>query len=257
MARNKHTPLKDEQEYNIDDLYQKLDEVLKAVKDRNLAEAKKLWNLGDKELVLYALGLVDFNKAVATAMHAYLKKHQDKIVVEGKQGIPEDAVSLLDGYRKALTEAKEQQTAPSVTVIDKNIVEAAVTTVIERGDTCATFLTKPEQPKSVKALFGYLLYRLPCYYIRRFFADRYVKWWFRTIFICLWLTSIFLTCFIAYDNAQLRETKEKYILLREFCRPDKDMSTKADYIEFLYSDKEEYKKDIDVLWERRRKRLNK
>ena len=153
-----------------------------------------------------------------------------------------------------MTETKEQQAAPAVTVIDKNIVEAAVTTVIERGDTSATFLTKPEQPKNVKGMFGYLLYRLPWYYVRRFFADRYVKWWFRTIFICLWLTSIFLTCFIAYDNAQLRETKEKYILLREFCRHDKDMSTKADYIEFLYSDKEEHKKDIEILREQRRKR---
>ena len=71
---------------------------------------------------------------------------------------------------------------------------------------------------------------------------------------CLWLISIFLTCFIAHDNAQFREAKEKYILLREFCRPDKDMSTKADYIEFLYSDNEENKMDIERLWEQRWKR---
>ena len=43
------------------------------------------------------------------------------------------------------------------------------------------------------------------------------------------------------------EVKEKYILLCEFCCPVKDMSIKADYNEFLYSDKEEYRKDIDRL----------
>lgn len=74
MARNRQTPLKDEQEYNVDNLYQKLDDVLTAIKDRNLTEAKKLWNMGDKELVLYALSLVNFNKSVADAMDAYLNK---------------------------------------------------------------------------------------------------------------------------------------------------------------------------------------
>ena len=255
MTRNKQTPLKDEQEYNVDDLYQKLDEVLKAVNNRNLEEAKKLWNLGDADFAKYALNLIDFNKAVTTAMEAYLKKHQSRFVVEGKQDIPEDVMSLLDGYRKALTEAKEQQVPPVVTVIDKNIVEAAVKTVVGRCGTSVNVLTRPVFPIYLKDLFGYLFYHLPWYYIRRFFADRYVKWWFRTIFICLWLTSIFLTCFIAYDNAKLRDVNEKYILLREFCRKNKELSTKADHIEYLYSDKEEHKKDIDILWEQRRKRL--
>ena len=254
MARNKQTPLKDESEYSVDDLYQKLDEVLKAINNRNLEEAKKLWNLGDTDMAKYALSLIDFNKAVATAIETYLKQHQNRFVVEGKQDIPEDVMTLLEQYRQELAEAKEKPATPAVTVIDRNIVEAAVTTVIGKGHTNATFITKPERPTSLKGVPGYLFFLLPWYYVRRFFADRYVKWWFRIIFICLWLISIFLTCFIAYDNAQLREAKEKYILLREFCRPDKDMSTKADYIEFLYSDKEENKMDIERLWEQRWKR---
>ena len=81
MARNKQTPLKDESEYNIDDLYQKLDEVLQAINNRNLEEAKKLWNLGDADMAKYALALIDFNKAVATAIEAYLKQHQNRFVV--------------------------------------------------------------------------------------------------------------------------------------------------------------------------------
>lgn len=254
MARNKQTPLKDESEYSVDDLYQKLDEVLKAINNRNLEEAKKLWNLGDADMAKYALSLIDFNKAVATAIEAYLKQHQNRFVVEGKQDIPEDVMTLLEQYRQELAEAKEKPATPAVTIIDKNIVEAAVTTVIGKGETCATILSKPERPTSLKGVPGYLLFRLPYYYLRTFFASPYVRRWFKIVMFCLWLISTFLTCFIAYDNAQLRETKEKYILLREFCRPDKDMSTKADYIEFLYSDKDEHRADIERLWERRRKR---
>ena len=79
-ARNKQTPLKDESEYNVDDLYQKLDEVLQAINNRNLEEAKKLWNLGDADMAKYALALIDFNKAVATAIEAYLKQHQNRLL---------------------------------------------------------------------------------------------------------------------------------------------------------------------------------
>lgn len=92
---------------------------------------------------------------MSVAIEAYLKKHQNRFIMEGKQGTPEDGTSSLEDYRKALTESKEQQAAPAMTVIDK------------------------------------------------------------------------------------------------------DMSTKADYIEFLYSDKEEHKKDMVILWEQQHKRLSK
>ena len=74
---------------------------------------------------------------------------------------------------------------------------------------------------------------------------------------CVWLTSIFLTCIIAHDNARLNTINEKYVLLREFARPNEEWAKKADYIEFLYSDKEENKKEIVILWEQRYKRLSK
>ena len=109
MARNKQTPLKDESEYNVDDLYQKLDEVLQAINNRNLEEAKKLWNLGDADMAKYALALIDFNKAVATAIEAYLKQHQNRFIVDGKLDIPEDVMTLLEKYRQELAEAKEKK----------------------------------------------------------------------------------------------------------------------------------------------------
>ena len=53
----------------------------------------------------------------------------------------------------------------------------------------------------------------------------------------------------------MHKIQEKYVLLREFPRSNSDWADKADYIEFLYSDKEEHQKNIDVLCEMRGKRL--
>ena len=256
MARNRQTPLKDEQEYNVDNLYQKLDDVLTAIKDRNLTEAKKLWNMGDKELVLYALSLVNFNKSVADAMDAYLKAHQGWITVENKQGIPEDVKSLLTDCRNALRNDKRQQpTTTVVTSIEPTVISTALQSFFTGDGRFKPLIAKPEPSTKPKSMMAYLFFQLPWYYMRLFWASPYTKWWGRTILLCSRCVSVVLTCIIAHDNAQLRETKQKYVLLREFCRPDKDMATKADYIELLYSDKEEYKKDIDLLWEQRRKRL--
>ena len=52
----------------------------------------------------------------------------------------------------------------------------------------------------------------------------------------------------------MHKVQEKYVLLREFARSNRDWTDKADYIEFLYSDGEEHQKDIEMLWEMRRKR---
>ena len=51
--------------------------------------------------------------------------------------------------------------------------------------------------------------------------------------------------------------QKKYVLLREFARPNQEWADKADYIEFLYTDEAEHQGEIEVLWENRRKRLAK
>lgn len=93
------------------------------------------------------------------------------------------------------------------------------------------------------------------YHIQAFFASRYVRWWLCTILFCVWLTSAFLTCIIAIDNAKMHKVQEKYVLLREFAKSNSDWADKADYIELLYSDEDEHQKDIGMLWEMRRKRM--
>lgn len=116
-------------------------------------------------------------------------------------------------------------------------------------------ITKPEKPTMWKNMIGYWLYFLPWYHIRVFFASRYVRRWFCTILFCVWLTTVSLTCIITIDNAKMHKVQEKYVLLREFARSNSDWADKADYIEFLYTDEEEHKKEIENLWEQRRKRL--
>ena len=58
------------------------------------------------------------------------------------------------------------------------------------------------------------------------------------------------------DNARLRTIVEKYVLLRDFSRLDDRTSQLADYIEWLYSDKDEHRQEIDKLWQQRQQRLN-
>lgn len=253
MAK-KQAPLKDESIYSVDDIFSKLNEILDAIKSKNVQKAHELLSGRAGCNWECVTDSAKFTTSVTNAMDTYLKSHQVKIAENGEKSVIEKLKTLLEDYRTELVQIKEKPASPAVTIIDKNVVEAAVTTVIGRGGTHATILAKPVRPALWKYMPGYLFFCLPYYYLRTFFASSYVRRWFKIVMFCLWQTSIFLTCFIAYDNAQLREIKEKYILLREFCRPNQDMSTKADYIEFLYSDKDEHRADIERLWEQRRKR---
>ena len=71
-------------------------------------------------------------------------------------------------------------------------------------------------------------------------------------YICMCTSSaVFLCalCIIANDNARLRTIEEKYVLLRDFSRLDDRTSQRADYIEWLYSDEDEHRQEIDELWQ--------
>ena len=59
------------------------------------------------------------------------------------------------------------------------------------------------------------------------------------------------------EIAKVHTIQKKYVLLREFARPNQGWADKADYIEFLYTDESEHQGEIEMLWENRRKRLAK
>ena len=61
---------------------------------------------------------------------------------------------------------------------------------------------------------------------------------------------------VSNDNARLRTIEKKYILLRDFSQLDDRTSQRADLIEWLYSDEDEHRQEIDELWQKRQQRLN-
>lgn len=156
MAKKKNTPLKDEQVYSFEDLYQKLDEIQNTINNKNVQEAHELLSSPvscNRECTVDSDKLT---KSVAGAMDSYMQSNHVKIVKDDEESDTEQTKSLLEDYRNELVEIKAQPATPVVTIIDKNIVEAAVTTVIEKEHTNATFITKPERPTSLKGVPGYL-----------------------------------------------------------------------------------------------------
>ena len=254
MAK-KQAPLKDESIYSVDDIFSKLDEILDAVKNNNMQKAHELLSGRAGCNWECVTDSAKFTTSVTNAMDTYLKSHQVKITGDGEESAIEKLKTLLEDYRTELVQIKEKPATPAVTVIDKNVVEAAVTTVIGKGGTRARILAKPVRPALWKYMPSYLFFCVPYYYLRTFFASPYVRRWFKIVMFCVWLTSIFLTCIIAYDNARLNTIEKKYVLLREFARPNKEWAKEADYIEFLYTDEAEHQEEIQRLWENRRKRL--
>lgn len=248
MAKKRPVPLKDEQQYTIDDLYAKLQAIEDAVKCMNQKSDEFLGNRGSSGNQEPAIDAEQFNRLVAAAMDSYLKSHQDK-VVEGEKPMAKQVRAMLEEYKKALLQL-QKQSQPS----QGGSSQAQPSHMHERI-AAPSGITKPEKPTKWNDMIGYWLCFLPWFHIRAFFASRYVRWWFRIILFCVWLTSFFLTCIIAIDNAKMHKVQEKYVLLREFARFNKDWADKADYIEFLYSDEEEHQNDIDMLWEMKRKKM--
>ena len=249
MAKKKPVPLKNEKILSIDDLYARLQAVEDAVKSMSQKSEESLGNTLDHSNQECTIDAKQFAMQVATAMDNYLKSHQEKNVLDGEKSTAKQVEEVLEEYKKALLQSqKERQTSQG----DSSKTQPSP---IHERIVVPSGITKPERPTRRKDLLGYWLYRLPWYQIRMLFASRYFRWWLCTILFCIWLTSIFLTCIIAYDNAKLRPVQEKYVLLREFARPNQEWAEKADYIEYLYSDEGEHREEIDGLWEIRRKRI--
>ena len=250
MAKKKPVPLKNEKILSIDDLYARLQAIEDAVKDMNRMSDESLGNNHDHGNQGCTINTEQFGKLVATAMGDYQKAHQDKNVVDGEKSTAKQVEEVLEEYKKALLQLhKEHQASQGGS--SKNQPSP-----IHEGVVVPSGITKPERPTRRKDLLGYWHYRLPWYQIRMLFASRYFRWWLCTILFCIWLTSIFLTCIIAYDNAKLRPVQEKYVLLREYARSNQQWAEKADYIEYLYSDEDGHRKEIEDLWVQRRKRLS-
>ena len=112
----------------------------------------------------------------------------------------------------------------------------------------------PPLPKDKAEVIPFLKQYL-LYVVKRLCHSWHVR---KFLHICMCTSSaVFLcaVCIIANDNARLRTIEEKYVLLRDFSRLDDRTSQRADYIEWLYSDEDEHRQDIDELWQKRQQRL--
>ena len=118
-----------------------------------------------------------------------------------------------------------------------------------------TSLPFPPLPKSYNEILRFVFKEVPLYCIRRIIHSRHVRQFVVLSALCLWSASMGFTCFIAYDNARLNIIEKKYILLRDFSRLEERTSQRADYIEWLYSDEDEHRQEIDELWTMRQQRL--
>lgn len=197
----------------------------------------------------------EFNvrKTMENALDEYLQKKNLQIEKPGENNLLTEAKQVLQEYMDALGDATEAHKRYAET---RNKL-ANNETHHDESVQSSVSVQHPQKPRSVKKLFAYLFYRLPLYYIRKFFPSQYVRWTLRVILFSVWLISICLTCIIAHDNAKLHTIQKKYVLLREFARPNQEWADKADYIEFLYTDESEHQGEIEKLWENRCKRLAK
>lgn len=184
-------------------------------------------------------------------MDEYLEKNRKKIVsVDEEDTKLTKAKTLLEEYRTTLNDA--------VDAAGKGHSDETPPTTVVIHEAAPSYIDVPqhlEAPNTYKGLLIYLFFRMPWYHVRKFFSSRHVRWMYRTILFSVWLISICLTCIIAHDNAKLHTIQKKYVLLREFARPNEEWAKKADYIEFLYTDEAELQEEIHRLWENRRKRL--
>ena len=277
MANRKVTPLKDEPGTSLEDIQVGLSTCIQAVN----ALSGKIDTLAkptanDTSSLKDAVG-----KAAANEVRLLLEARQRKFEEEEEAAKARGEITQQE-YFQTLTERYDEVLAKCIALVDFNrnqwpkLVNKCEETVRKVGEQSkknsdaltkiADFVSKitgekqpicvpPPLPKDKAEIIPFLKQYL-LYVVKRLCHS----WHFRKfIHICMCtLSAVFLCalCIIANDNARLRTIEEKYVLLRDFSRLDDRTSQRADYIEWLYSDEDEHRQEIDELWQKRQERLN-
>lgn len=252
MAK-KTIPLKDEQMYSVDDVYTKLVEIVDVFNQLSMRLAQIPSHHQEQITHKCTIDSESVKKNVIEAMRIFLKDNHDQIVVNMEQSVSNETQKVLNPYLKSIQVYCQDLT--KLHNMNTLLVET-LNEFTERLKPEPSNVTKPVKPQSWKKIPCYWFFILPWYHIRSFFTSSYFKKWGLIVLICSCVTSIFTMLFILKDNARLEDYHEKYILLREAARSDEEWSAEADFIDFIYTDKEEHRKGINWLWEKRRRRLN-
>ena len=278
MANRKVTPLKDEPGTSLEDIQVELSNCIQAI--NNLSGkidtlAKPTAN--DTSSLKDAVG-----KAAANEVRLLLEARQRKFEEEEEAAKARGEITQQE-YFQTLTERYDEVLAKCIALVDfnrnqwpklVNKCEETVRKVGEQSKKNSDALTKiadfvnrvtgaqqhkcvsPPLPKDKAEIIPFMKQYL-LYVVKRLCHS----WHFRKfLYICmctLWTVFLCALCIIANDNARLRTIEEKYVLLRDFSRLDDRTSQRADYIEWLYSDEDEHRQEIDILWKQRQQRLKK
>ncbi len=115
-------------------------------------------------------------------------------------------------------------------------------------------LSFPTFPQRISHLGKYLFYDVPDYLINRIKRSSFLP---RYVAICSFIVTLIVgsllifigqeNAYLHHENTRLRQTEEKYIILRKTSRSHTEWSRQADYIDLLYSDPEQNRAEIDRL----------
>jgi hypothetical protein len=246
---------------------------MEAVNDRSLGQQPALFGLPNVEKMSAVI-----SSRVVTSVRRLLEERQQRIIKEedeerkqGKKTLNEAlneltsqyddvlkrcnaALDLYDNFKEAAkkldkeTERSKNQSNQFMQRLDAIGKESSVPPT--------TSLSFPPLPKSYYEIMRFVFKDIPLYCMRRIIHSRHVRQFVVLFMLCLWSVSMGVTCLVAYDNARLNTIEKKYILLRDFSRLDERTSQRANYIEWLYSDEDEHRQEIDELWQQRQQRLN-
>lgn len=246
---------------------------MEAVNDRSLGQQPALFGLPNVEKMSAVI-----SSRVVTSVRRLLEERQQRIIKEedeerkqGKKTLNEAlneltsqyddvlkrcnaALDLYDNLKEAAkkldkeTERSKNQSNQFMQRLDTIGKESSVPPT--------TSLSFPPLPKSYYEIMRFVFKDIPLYCMRRIIHSRHVRQFVVLFMLCLWSVSMGFTCLVAYDNARLNTIEKKYILLRDFSRLDERTSQRANYIEWLYSDEDEHRQEIDELWQQRQQRLN-
>lgn len=246
---------------------------MEAVNDRSLGQQPALFGLPNVEKMSAVI-----SSRVVTSVRRLLEERQQRIIKEedeerkqGKKTLNEAlneltsqyddvlkrcnaALDLYDNFKEAAkkldeeTERSKNQSNQFMQRLDAIGKESSMPPT--------TSLSFPPLPKSYYEIMRFVFKDIPLYCMRRIIHSRHVRQFVVLSMLCLWSVSMGVTCLVAYDNARLNTIEKKYILLRDFSRLDERTSQRANYIEWLYSDEDEHRQEIDELWQQRQQRLN-
>lgn len=277
MANRKVTPLKDEPVNTLDDILVELSGCTQALN----ALSRKLDSMGGQPAIEMENLSRSAGQAAANGVRKLLeerdRKHKEEeaaLKANGQITQEEYFQTLTDRYDevldkcRALVEYINKKEPKMIGELNRAIVgiRSDCKSIVDllrvmdkRTDKSALIPEKksdrPKFPRS-KTEAASFMKRFPLYLFKRLFYSCHIRQLLRICMFTLWAVMLCTLCFVAYDNARLRTVEEKYILLRDFSRLDARSSQRADFIEWLYSDEDEHRQQIDTLWQTRQQRLN-